>query len=260
VLIESEGLYVGAIPFAVKQKLGLSYIYQPFLVQQLGYYGDNVFLKDAWHFFYNHVLKYKLHADYTLKAADKNLAVSLLKPNSFEERINQTIDLSRNYASIYEHYRRDRKRDLKKLEGSYLMAEHDPKMAYQALKETGYLQEKFLSVEYKESLKHLLERYVSTETQNFFYLIKTANDDQKLACGFFPLHQDTVYNFIIARYKSDLERFVYAALLDRIIRKYAETLKTFDLEGSNIPGVQDFFSSMGAVKHTYYYYKKRIWK
>lgn len=256
-VVASDGnAYLGGMPVPKGKKWLLPYIYQPFLTQQLGYYGDVEYRQVVWSYFAKRVASRFPLIDYTLKASEIHIAGFTFGTNDFEKRVNQLISLYEDYEHIASRYRRDRKRDIQKLADCILITEHDAEKAIEALHQTGYWQSDFMTPAYVKALRKLLYKYVTPEYSSFFYLTD-ADSKNKLACGFFPVFASTVYNFVISKYQTADARYAYANLIDRVIRKYAGQLATFDMEGSSIAGVQDFFASMGAYSQYYYYYRRR---
>jgi hypothetical protein len=52
------------------------------------------------------------------------------------------------------------------------------------------------------------------------------------------------------------EKQVASLLLNTIIEEYASTNKILDFEGSQLPGIKNFFKSFGAKKESYFLLKK----
>lgn len=245
----------GAIPFAIKQRFGLSQIYQPIFCQQMGFVGDNRLRYKTIEAFFKHVLSKALYVDYTFNAGDNAFFSSRSIPQT-EQKVNQLIDLGTDMDLTFKRFRRDRKRDVQKAGSNFLLRrEMDFQKIETFLEVSKSLEVNYLNQKQKGIFKNLIQAQLH-EDSGGFYILEDA-DGVAQAGGFFPIFEKTMYNLFIGRKESHLGKYMYARLFYELINAFHTKLDFLDLEGSNIPGVQDFFESLGAEKTNYTYYRKR---
>ena len=72
-----------------------------------------------------------------------------------------------------------------------------------------------------------------------------------LAAGFFPVHNGRIINLFGSSTLAGYRKDGMARLLDAVIEKYRGPDTILDFEGSDLPGVRDFFKSFGAQNSPY---------
>ena len=73
-----------------------------------------------------------------------------------------------------------------------------------------------------------------------------------LAAGFIPFHQGRLINLFAASTELGYQREGMARLLVALIEAYRGEGRLLDFEGSDLPGVAEFFRSFGPEERPYY--------
>lgn len=241
-----HGIVVGgytcilAIPW--KKKFGLRYIPVVPFVQQLSLLGRVTDIEKK-----QIVLLLRGFVRY----GDYNLDSTLLLDDaSIKQRTNFVLNLSLPYTTIKDNYATNLQRNIRKT------------------RELGLVLEDCSCV---DALHHYNQTYLekipvvkSTYFTRFRKLVEllTADGLSKSCCvkqsgyvvatALFFHHNNRLYNILpctLARGSSAMH-----FLLDCVIRQYAGTDTILDFEGSDIPGVRQFYQQFGPVEEYYYQY------
>lgn len=94
------------------------------------------------------------------------------------------------------------------------------------------------------------------QTQGIAKLYRIEENDKTLAAGFFPNYKGRTINLFAGSTAAGFEHDGMARLLDAVIREHRGPGALLDFEGSDIPGVADFFRSFGAQERKYLQIKR----
>ncbi|MTB51063.1 hypothetical protein [Lewinella sp. W8] len=87
--------------------------------------------------------------------------------------------------------------------------------------------------------------------QGYCYQLSSPEGDV-LAAGFFPEYRGRIINLFAASTARGYEQRGMARLIDAVIQRHQPTASIFDFEGSDLPGVKEFFQSFGPQSETYW--------
>lgn len=240
--------YEAVMPIPWNSKFGLKYISQPFFCQQLNIYSLEVLKVEVLKDFFNHIPKWFLLIDINLGFKIDN---PILKKQNF------TLSISTEYAFLYQNYRKDRKKSLRKAaQGNLKYEDYDSK-------------EKLIHL-YKDVFDYLNmpEKYFNTINKVMEYCLAknigfTRNivlNEELLCSGFFLKHNYRIYYLFAASSKKGKQYGATTYLLDSVIKEYSETNYILDFEGSSIPSIASFYKSFGSDLNHYYNYKSNVFK
>lgn len=232
-----KGDYKQVMPLPTRRKWGISYIYQPFMVQQLG-----VFPSDKTDLtFFNEAISRHFHLDYTF-----HNHVHQLSP---ESRINLVLDIHPTMVSLEKRLSTNRRRDLKRAENAKLtITYHD---TWESIKPivSGQLKPPYQNAE--AAVQRLIKNGAPKGG------IRVAAVHHQGACVYFVLFGKSgqrVYYLLPVMRADKAKTFGVATwTIIQLIKKYKHAYSTFDFEGSEIPGVRKFYESFGAEVEEYYH-------
>jgi len=241
-----EDDYKTVMPLPRKTKYGISYVYTPSWVQQLGIFSSADISEQTQSEFLKLLSKKFLWIDYHLNSV-QNEAMS-----SFNIKKNYLLPLQNGMAKIQEGYNKNRKRISKKSFQDF------------ALDKNGSI-EVFL-----EKFKNLDKSYViSEESIDLLKSLYLHNQDQVFVWNVFYFkeylgglvwlkdnHRITYLAPIVSETGKQLH--VSTFLINELINDFEGQNLMLDFEGSMLPGVEKFYLSFGAEPEFYYYYKKRF--
>lgn len=235
------GDYEAVLPLPWNRKLGFKQVYMPTLTQQLGPF----FLTKAPNL-------EQIPPTLTKKFIRYNLSLSQnLNIAKSTERINQELSLDNSYVELRKNYRRDRRSDLNK---NKFTAETN--ISIDEFMDFFCESSKDLIHDSKLSVAQITQIVSSCFKQNagIFYFIK--QDHCILSAVFVAQFSNRLFLLLSSTTEKGFKERANPYLIDHIIQQNINKGFVLDFEGSNIPGVQDYYSSFGAKKTTYYLYQQ----
>jgi len=237
------GDYEVIMPLPYDFKYGIGYIATPLFVQQLGLFSENPADSNLYIRFLNAIPS---------KFRYINLAVNIDSDFSgfhTRKRTNYILDINRPYEEIRAHYRPDAKKRIKNKEAFHYTETADIKNAL-----TDYrMYNKMMESKVKPYIYDRLEdAFVLAQQKN--KLISTAlktNSGEILATALFLLSHGRSYYIAGSQSPEGKKKYATHILIDRFIEKNCQTVKIFDFEGSDIPGVAEFFKKWGSIPEYY---------
>jgi hypothetical protein len=242
VLVKDD--YEAVMPLPIRKKLGISYVYLPPWVQQLGVFSLERLNESVVESF--------------LKAIPKKFKLVELKLNSdnqisskkISERVNYILSLDTDFKSIVTDYNSNRKRILKADFSKFRIEKKtDPTI--------------FLDFYSKNKLA------IELPKDTFDCLKKLVNSKEDAVRIWSVYFNDKLISSLL--WLKDLYRITYLLpvnneqgkkdnastyLINSLIKEYQNTGLILDFEGSMIKGVASFYKSFGTKAETYYHFKK----
>lgn len=239
--------YSAVIPLPWKKKWGIRYLYTPSFLQQLGIIGRYkasflpVILQAV-----NHFCRYgDLHFNYA-----NQLAASLLRA---EQKTNLVIPLAPDAGSVREKYKQDTKDNIRKAEAHSLL--------YTAGNTSNSI--RFFQQQYAQRIPHIgrdaylrFEQLCNTFEQTGNCITRDIMGSTGTVLATAVLLKDTkrLYNLMNTTLPEGRKAGANHLLIDSIIGEFSGSGLLLDLEGSELPGVQQFYLSFGAIGQPYFHY------
>jgi predicted GIY-YIG superfamily endonuclease len=243
VLVEDD--YEAVMPVPFRRKFGVNYVYPPFWLLELGLFS----LKDA--------IDYKAFFK-VLFGKFKSIELRLNTKNNIEasesfliEKQMQTLAMQEDYETIFNAYRKDRKKDLRKSKKINLTENwnYDPQKLVQLFranvgKRTPYIVDKDYKV-LSNLMKICIEKRVGE-------MLSIYNSESKLvASAFFLKHKNEVTILVSSTDFDNRKNGENTFLIDRAIYKYQKTFGIFNFGGSSMQQIAKYFLSFGAKTSQY---------
>ncbi len=233
--------YEVVMPLPYVKKLGVKIIVQPVFVQQLGVFGnisisETVLNEFSAKFESLIVGSYQFNSDNDIKESD-----------SIFMKDNYLLNLNISYQGLYSKYRKDRKKDIRRIEALEPTISHNAELYF------------FLN-ELISKYPHLNRYYKSTNFKNFLEIIisKQIYDYLELEINgeiistLFIIHSHNRRIVLLSSRSQKSEyKGAFAYLVDYYIKNNAEKELILDFEGSMIANIADFNRSFGALKEVY---------
>ena len=249
-LIFNDYESVVPIPSQWKLKYWKSSLRPPY-TQQLGVFGKALNQEQDTHLI-AHIESKHQTIDYPISKLPSSTTKLKLRP-----RVNMEVDLNSDYESIYSKYSKSLKKRLKHASNHLIIKQsEDVAKHIQFYKSSLKGKVKFSQEEIK-----CLEAIIKNAFHHGKGLILeawTVDSEEKIASAFFVTDKVYLTNLAGGSNVAGREHFAMHALINELIKSYAGQKKILDMEGSDLPGIQSFFSSFGAVKKTYYHLQKSI--
>ena len=244
-LIEND--YERVMPLTHSRKLLLSYMFQPFFVQQLGVYSQSTLSADDVERFVRAIpAKYKI-VRYRLNEFNKvDYELGIYEPHR-----NVVLDLIYDYQSLCNNYNNNTKRNLIKANSAGLTIDKDVK-AETIIKL--FAENRGRDVEHwkEKEYKRLLD-LVDTAIYHECCFVCGVNDieGRTIAGGIFMCSHDRIIFLFSGSDESYKNKHALTFLLDNMIREFSESKYIFDFEGSDNDGLFRFYKGFGG-KEVYY--------
>lgn len=241
------GDYNAVMPLPWKKKMGIRYYYVPPFIQQLGITGTiSAAGLPGIIAAVNKFASYgDIHFNFSNTAIPEQLSVI--------QRTNFLLDLSAGYEKIAGGYKADAKDNIIHAENNQLIYKAtDAALAIRLYKDLYYAR-----------MPRIKEKDYAQLTQLCIALSKSGNCitrsittlNGEIVCSAVLLKDKRrIYNIANAVTKNSRPLKANSLLYDRIIREFAGTNLLLDMEGSDLPGVKQFYEKFGVTDQPYFHY------
>jgi hypothetical protein len=247
--------YEAVFPFPVASKMGVEYVYQPFFCQQLGLYSANT------HLGLEDICLRMISKKYLYCNINLNYLSSLEINNKFSARKNYILPLNLPYEDISKKYSQSQSRNIGKAKQASLIVDFNAK-------NTGEFSELFeqystTSIEaYKSKYTKVLANLAGQVLQhNAGELCMVKHPSGAIAAMNLMLFAGKrIINIAPVTTEAGRNCGAMHYLLDSYIRRFAETDKILDFEGSSLPSVAKFYERFGATSEFFYTHKYHVFQ
>jgi hypothetical protein len=236
---------VMALPW--RKKFGISYIYQPAFIQQLGFIGDNGVAVEAL----DRVRSFTRYGNLLLNYGNTGVAARL----ATERKTNFVIDLATSYETITAKYSKDLTANLRKATRDndlHISSEENIDLAISVYRDTYHHRVQTLVKDDYTRFRSLCEDLY--RAQMCFTREVRDQADRLLAIGLFVKDEKRIYNMMNTTTEAGRDREANHFLLDAVIREFCGQKLLFDFEGSDLPGVKKFYQKFGPAEQPYFLY------
>jgi hypothetical protein len=244
--------YEAVMPLTWNKKYGIYYLYQPFLTAQLGVFGNLIDAELLERFLKTIPVQFKY---WDISFNQNN--VFALKDFDLYPRSNYILDLNMPYDQLYNNYRENIQRNIKKAMQAGCTVQKDFNaekviaLAVQQMK--GQSKESGENIERFRKLYQLLHAKQMATT----YGIISPQNEMVASCVFFFSH-NRAYYILVGNHPDGKTIGASHALIDAFIKDHAgknlpagQAGMLLDFEGSDMPNLAFFYSSFGAVEEEY---------
>lgn len=237
--------YEAVMPLTWNKKYGIRYLYQPFLTAQSGVFGKKI-TGEQVDLFIQAIPGSFRFIDISLNS---NNASGNLEGVSIS-RSNYVLDLSKPYETLFQNYRENIRRNIKKALqlGCVIQKGFDAEkvilLAVQQMKGHGNKEAENIE-RFRKLYQYLHARQMATT-----YGVFSAQNELLASCVFFFSH-NRAYYILVGNHPNGKTTGASHALIDAFIKDHAGKNMLLDFEGSDIRNLAFFYSSFGAVHEIY---------
>jgi hypothetical protein len=233
--------YEAVMPLTWNMKYSIRYLYQPFLTAQLGVFGKSVSKELANDFIAAIPFSFRYIDIYLNYKNDAKKTTS---------RNNYVLDLNKTYKSLYDNYRENIQRNIKKAIQQGCLVKKN--IAIEAIIELAVLQMRSQNEESKENIERFRKLFHVLETKKMIFTYGVFSSANKLlASAVFFFSHNRAYYILVGNHPDGKSTGASHALIDAFIKDHAGEKMLLDFEGSDIPNLAFFYSSFGAILETY---------
>lgn len=265
-LVEDD--YQSVMPLTGGKKFGVSYLFQPYFVQQLGVFSAAPITLTTTASFINAIPQHYRFAEIRL---NENNPIAEGDLETTYHR-NVLLDLNRDYETLRANYHQNTKRNLAKAEANNLQIVNTV-IPYHVVAlftdNRGALLDKWGDAEYARLTRLAQE---AQRRNAAFFLGVTEKGVGELLCAAIFMKTANRITFLFSGLKqAGKDKQAMTFLLDHVVQKYANQPITFDFEGSDDENLARFYLGFGGkeVQYPSYAYNNlspigkgllRIWK
>jgi Acetyltransferase (GNAT) domain len=236
--------YEVVMPLPWNRKFGVKYLYQPFLTAQLGVFGKGITKELVERFVQAIPSSFRL-IEISLNSGNPEGADTGI----ISERSNFVLDMNRPYDDLYNNYRENIQRNIRKAVNLGCVAEIDFDVERVIKLAVGQME-----IYSKESSKNVnrfrkLYWYLHARQMATTWCVRV-NNVILASCVFFFSHHRAYY-ILVGNDPKGKSIGASHALIDTFVKENAGKRMILDFEGSDIPNLAFFYSSFGAVHETY---------
>ncbi len=239
------GNYDAVMPLTWNWKYGIYYLYQPFLTAQLGVFGNSLNAELLETFLRSIPSKFQ-YWDFCLNYEN----TFPLNHYRLYQRINLVLDLNFPYDELYNNYRDNIQRNIRKAEQLGCKAVKDIKV--NQVMDLAATQMKAYSKQSTEDLQRFnkLYQFLSERQQACSYGVLSANNELVASC-IFTFSGKRAYYILVGNHPDGRTVGASHFLIDAFIKDHAGKEMLLDFEGSDIRNLAFFYSGFGAKEENY---------
>jgi len=235
--------YAAVMPLPWNRKFGFTYLYQPAFTAQLGLFFKNITDQILAEKFISQAKNHFRFCEIPLNFAN-NVAGG-------HPRANYVLDLGKSYAAIRNGYKKRLLKNLQKARTHQLhyLPYTDFSSAIQLFKNQYGLK----MPQVKELDYHRFEKLCLELQQHNLIFARQVRDTsgELLNVSIFFRDDHRIYNIMPLTLPAGREKRGHFHLLDQLIDEFATKNILLDLEGSEIPGVAEFYRQFGTINQPY---------
>jgi len=237
--------YESVMPLPWNKKYGIYYLYQPFLTAQLGVFGNNLSLA-LLDLFLRQIPSHFKYWDFYLNHQN------VFPVNGFDlyQRSNYVLALDNSYEALYNNYRENIKRNIRKC------------IQLDCTVERGFDAEKVISLaiqqmkirdkETDDNINRFRKLYNSLSEKKMAATYGVFSGKKELlASAIFFYSHNRAYYILVGNHPNGKTIGASHTLIDAFIKDHAEKKILLDFEGSDIRNLAFFYSSFGSVEEKY---------
>ena len=253
----NDNKYLSVMPLTCKKKYGISYLCQPFFVQQLGVFSLQQIDADKVKVFLEAIpKKYRL------------IEIRLNEGNPFpvgmkgmESHRNHLLDLHNDYNSLLSNYHDNTRRNLNKsLKYGLRLIRSVPMEKIISL----FRSDRGVSVSHWGDPEYhrlcCLSASAIASSNAFVYGVQTSNNDDIICGALFLKSHDRITFLFSGNSALGKETGAMTFLIDKVIEEFSGRSLTFDFEGSDDDQLSRFYRGFGSAPVSYPGYHVPLFK
>jgi hypothetical protein len=243
--------YEAVMPITWRKKYFITYAYQPAFTQQLGIFFTKEIDTTIYHLFFQKLQQQIPFAEINFNYLNNNqLPATYCTP-----RNNYILPLQQEYAAIYKNYQGGFIKNLKRANTfnfNYTQADN-----------FNLIIDLYIKL-YSNRITNLSPAIVAAfkklcvtlqQGNNIVARVVKNNNDEICAAMLLLKDERRLYNIISCVTAAGRNQEANYFLYDKIVQEFCNSNMVFDLEGSDIKGIADFYKQLGAVKEPYVFLK-----
>lgn len=234
--------YEFVFPLTYNKKYGIYYLHQPAFCAQLGVFGNNITAAIAEAFIKAIPVKFKYCDIYLNKENVFNITKTYT-------RTNYILHLNKPYNTLYDSFRENIKRNIKKCKQLNLAVKKD--IAINEVITLAKEQNRAFSNLSKNHYQSLKQLFIYLKKQNKAVTYGIFLQEKLLASAALFFSNNRAYYILVGNHPDGKTLGGSHALINAFIEDHANQNLILDFEGSDIGSLAFFYSSFGAMEEKY---------
>ena len=242
------GDYEAVMPFACNIKWGFHYVYQPAFLQQTGIFSAQPISLEIAMAFWQELIKTFSFIEINLHPS---FPIDFLPHDMVRHRNNFVLSLKEDYDKISKSYNSNLRQRVNKSKrnGLVFCKLDNVSIAINTFKQLYQQKMKGKDQDY-ENFNQLCHHYQQNESV-IIRGVKLEGTDALMACVLMLKDENRIYNLASSLFPEGKKLLANYFLYDQIIQEFAEHEYLFDFEGSDEPGIADFYQRFPVQKDNY---------
>lgn len=238
-----RGDYDAVMPLPIRKKLGIAYVFQPPLTQQLGVFSSSLIPTGELHDFLSAIPGHIKYLNYNLNFSNdiQGLTFQVIQKTNYE------LGLVKTYEEIRGGYKGNTRRKIQQANESVEIIEKINAMELVNLKRKN--PDKIMEPAHYTWMHEFCENLIS---KGIAEIIGAKSDGKLCAAALFVKYGNRIYYLIPVSDPEGRKQLAMFALIDHMLKKYSGNDLIFDFEGSILPGIARFFAGFGGISYSYY--------
>jgi hypothetical protein len=233
--------YEAVMPLTFKRKAGISYLYQPAFLQQLGIFSKAELTEELKTLFLQEA------------KARFRFAEIFVNFNAGPEQPNYILPLNSSYDVISENYTTDLKKNLRHATRFNMAYQPGDDIEASVNLYKDLYGKKMPHVKQKD-YDRLIKICIAANAMDHLLIRRVIGEDKKLLAVAVLLKDDhRLYNIMSAVTEAGRNSEANHYLFDEVIKEFSGQSLTLDFEGSSIEGIAHFYKKYGAVNEQYFF-------
>ncbi|HAD96852.1 MAG TPA: hypothetical protein DCG19_05560 [Cryomorphaceae bacterium] len=240
--------YDAVWPLPVRSKMGVTYFYRPFGVQQLGVFSRREVTQSLLDDFVKALVKNCRYADVFLN--DTQPWTSQIPKCEWTSNSNYVLDINTSYEELYEGYSTNLKRNIRKAQkNNWQLFEHDDPTCLTSLFKDDRQDELKLPQPFYKTVERLMFTCLHRSCGHIWTLYGQGN---QLEAGIFVTEFGNRLTLLFTgNSEAGRQHQAMAWLINEFIILHSSKGKRLDFEGSNNAGLARFYKSFGSELYPY---------
>jgi len=242
--------YQAVMPLPVRKKIGINILYQPYFCQQLGVFGvfDEKILHQCFKYIDRHFFIINYHINF--------FNYKLYNVKKFSKKANYRLDISTDYQTIENGFRKEKFVNIKQLSKKEFTIENcEPQTLIDFFVAHHPKNMTLLSKQSYQILHKLMANSIENNRGKIF---AAKLSSEILGMIFWLISENTAYLLFSAVSELGRKEQAINFLINHFILNHQKQILTLDFEGSSIPNIAFFYKGFGALNYEYGHIKKKI--
>jgi hypothetical protein len=242
------GDYDFIMPVPWNRKWGITYSMTPFLTQQVGIFSTKEVPASLFPLFFRYIPAKIKYLEWSINAPEVFPCPTL----QFKQRINMILSIDKPYQEIRAGYN---PKAIQKLRKNYPFTLEETTDIHTVIS----LNRQWIGhkIPFTDSDYQTMETLMTKAAEKGHLIASVLRNETGdiLAAAVCLTSHGRVYLVLESQNEAGKKQLANHFFIDLFIRKYCQTLKIFDFQGSMIPGVASFFQKWGSIPQYYQHVK-----